>query len=102
MNVVLIYAATGTILLSVGLSGVFFCSHMLRKILAANLASSGLFLLLIALARREPAAATDPVPQALVLTGIVVGVSATGVMLALYRRLVAWNALQETVEKRQG
>ena len=84
---VLIYALAGVLLFSMGLSGLFFCAHWLRKILAVNLAGSGVFLILVALARRQDDAPPDPVPHALVLTGIVVAVSATAAALALYRRL---------------
>ena len=45
--------------------------------------------MLIAVAYRGPGVAPDPVPQALVLTGIVVAVSATALALALARRLTA-------------
>lgn len=89
MTSVIIYALTGVLLLSVGLSGVFFCGHALRKILAVNVAGSGVFLVLVALARREPGGEPDAVPHALVLTGIVVAVSATAVALALYRQQIA-------------
>ena len=61
--------------------------HLLRKILALNVMSSGVFLVLIALARPNPSPAQtgtiDPVPHALVLTGLVVAVSATALALAL-------------------
>ena len=60
---------------------------LLRKVLALNVMGSGVFLLLIAAAYRGPDAAPDPVPHALVLTGIVVAVSATALALALGRRL---------------
>lgn len=83
----LIFALTGVLLFSVGLSGLFFCAHPLRKILAVNLAGSGVFLILVALASRQPDTPPDPVPHALVLTGIVVAISATAVALVLYRRL---------------
>jgi multicomponent Na+:H+ antiporter subunit C len=85
--VVLNYAMAGVLLFSIGLGGLFFCGHVLRKILAVNVAGSGLFLVLVALARRPVDAPPDPVPHALVLTGIVVAVSATAVALTVYRRL---------------
>ncbi|MDP1560847.1 MAG: NADH-quinone oxidoreductase subunit K [Pirellulaceae bacterium] len=87
MTPTLNYALTGVVLFSVGLSGLFFCAHLLRKILSVNMAGSGVFLVFVALARRQPDVPPDPVPQALVLTGIVVAVSATAVALALFRRL---------------
>ena len=46
-----------------------------------------LFLLLIAVAYRGLDQAPDPLPHALVLTGIVVAFSATALALALGRRL---------------
>jgi len=89
MTAVLIYAVVGGLLFIVGMSGLFICDHMLRKILAANLAGSGLFLVLVALARRPVDAPSDPVPHALVLTGILVAVSTTALALALHRSLAA-------------
>ena len=46
---------------------------------------SGAFLVFVGLAQRD--GAVDPVPQAMVLTGIVVAVAATALALALARRL---------------
>ncbi len=48
---------------------------------------SGAFLVLVGLAQRN--GVPDPVPQAMVLTGIVVAVAATALTLALLRRLQA-------------
>lgn len=87
MNTVGVYALVGGLLFIIGLGGLFVCDHMLRKILAANLAGSGLFLVLVALARRPVDAPPDPIPHALVLTGILVTVSATALALALHRSL---------------
>jgi len=50
---------------------------------------AGVFMLLIAVAYRGPGLPPDPLPHALVLTGIVVAVSATALALALARRLHA-------------
>jgi multicomponent Na+:H+ antiporter subunit C len=55
--------------------------------LAINIAGAGLFLQLIALAYQGLHQPADPVPHALVLTGIVVAFSATALALALGRRL---------------
>jgi len=78
----LIYLFTAAALTGCGLYGVLIAGHLLRKLLALNLMGAGIFLLLITLAA-EGSASPDPVPQALVLTGIVVAVSATGFALAL-------------------
>jgi multicomponent Na+:H+ antiporter subunit C len=81
----LLYALSGVALLGVGLLGVFAHRSLVRRAIALNFAASGVFLVLVALARRsEPA---DPVPHALVLTGLVVGVSSTALLLALAARL---------------
>jgi multicomponent Na+:H+ antiporter subunit C len=82
-----IYAISGACSLGVGLWGLFVHEDWVRKILGANVASSGIFLVLVAMAARVPSGAPDPVPHALVLTGIVVSVSATALGLALARRL---------------
>jgi len=61
----------------------------LRKILAFNLIGGGVFLLFGAVARRGAAAGLggDPVPQALVITGLVVAFAATALAVALLLRL---------------
>ena len=53
-----------------------------------------------AFARRHGEMAVDPVPDALVLTGIVVAVSATAVALALYRRLETFGDVNVADEER--
>ena len=89
MTVVTLYLLTGGALFSLGLYALFARTHLLRKILAANVAGGGVFLVFIALAYRRPAEAPDPVPQAMVLTGIVVAVAATALALALAVKMQA-------------
>lgn len=86
MNSAMIYALAGVALFVTGVTGVILQSHLLRKILAFNIMGSGAFLVLVGLGQRGGAA--DPVPQAMVLTGIVVSVAATALALALARRLL--------------
>ncbi|MDP1613443.1 MAG: NADH-quinone oxidoreductase subunit K [Sulfuritalea sp.] len=83
----LLFALTGAALFAMGVAGVMLIGHLLRRILAFNLMGSGAFLVLVGLAQRNDVA--DPVPQAMVLTGIVVAVAATALALALVRRLHA-------------
>jgi multicomponent Na+:H+ antiporter subunit C len=66
---------------------VFARAPVLKRIVAANLIGTGVFLILVALADRSTPAEPDPVPHALVLTGVVVSVSATALALGLARRL---------------
>lgn len=86
-NEQLIYGLAGIALFSFGLRMVFSRVSLMRRILAVNIAGAGLFLLLIAVAYRGSGVLPDPVPHALVLTGIVVAFSATALALALGRRL---------------
>ena len=84
MSTGLLYALTGVLLFCLGLHGLVLHAHLLRKILAFNLMGSGCFLVLVGLAQRG--GGVDPVPHALVLTGIVVAVSATAFALMLLRQ----------------
>lgn len=86
MSAAWIYALTGTALFATGIAGVILQTHLLRKILAFNIMGSGAFLALVGLGQRDGTA--DPVPQAMVLTGIVVSIAATALALALARRLL--------------
>lgn len=89
MNAAILYAGTGALLIAGGVAGILLQSHLLRKILAFNIMGSGAFLMLIGLAQRD--GQIDPVPQAMVLTGIVVAIAATALALALMRRLLNLN-----------
>jgi multicomponent Na+:H+ antiporter subunit C len=64
-------------------------SEPIRKILAFNILGGGVFIFFGVVARRGAAAGFDgdPVPQALVITGIVVAFAATALALALVLRL---------------
>ncbi len=84
-----IYGLASVLIFSIGLYGFIVHPHLIRKILAMNIMSSGIFLLLVSAARRDMSAAPDPIPHAMVLTGIVVSVSMTAFALALTRRVVA-------------
>lgn len=83
----MLFAITGVLLFAMGVAGMLLIAQLLRRILAFNLMGSGTFLVLVGLAQREDV--PDPVPQAMVLTGIVVAVAATALALALTRRLHA-------------
>jgi multicomponent Na+:H+ antiporter subunit C len=91
----LIYGLTGIAVFGTGLVGALSAQDRLRRVLALKLCSVGAGFLLVVGAWREPPAAPDPVPHALVITGIVVMVSATAVALALIRRLQTLEATDE-------
>jgi multicomponent Na+:H+ antiporter subunit C len=86
VNPFLGYALSGVVLIGIGLYGTIVYGHLLRKIIAINVMSSGIFLVFIALARRVTDL-TDPVPQAMVITGIVVAVCTSAVALVLSVRI---------------
>lgn len=89
MNTATLYGLGGAALVGLGLYGVIVASQPLRKILALNLLGTGAFLLYGVFARRGAALGLggDPVPQALVITGIVVAFAATALGVALLLRL---------------
>lgn len=76
-------------LVGLGLYGVIVDPHPLRKVLAFNLIGGGVFVIFGIVARRGAAAGLpgDPIPQALVITGIVVAFAATALVVALLLRL---------------
>jgi multicomponent Na+:H+ antiporter subunit C len=80
-----LYAYTAAVLFGIGVFGFLTRPQLLRRLVALNLMGSAVFLLLVAFARRGPDV-VDPVPHAMVLTGIVVAVSTTAFGLALARR----------------
>ena len=89
MNAATLFGLCGPTLVGLGLFGLITNPQPLRKILAFNLLGSGTFLLFGVIARRGAAAGLggDPVPQALVITGIVVAFAATAMAIALLLRL---------------
>ena len=76
-------------LVGLGLFGLIVHPEPLRKILAFNLIGGGVFLLFGVVARKGAAAGFggDPVPQALVITGLVVAFAATALAVGLLLRL---------------
>jgi multicomponent Na+:H+ antiporter subunit C len=89
MSAATLSGLTGAVLAGLGLYGLIIQPDPLRRILAFNVLGSGVFLLFGIIARRGAAAGTlaDPVPQALVITGIVVAFAATALAVALLVRL---------------
>jgi multicomponent Na+:H+ antiporter subunit C len=89
MNAATWFGLVAAVLCGLGLYGVIVDPHPLRKILAFNLFGGGVFLVFGIVARRGAASgfAADPVPQALVITGLVVAFAATALAVALILRL---------------
>lgn len=88
------------ILFGIGFTTLLFHRNLIKKLIGMNIMDTGIFLLLASMGyirdRRppiiengvtDPSHYINPVPAGLVLTGIVVSVSVTAVMLALTVRL---------------
>lgn len=99
-NVVL---ATGFVLVLIGLWGMLTHRNILRIIIAFSLIGTGTHIVIVAIGyvtngtapiidraltlSDAPARAVDPIPSALVVTSIVIGLAVTAVMLAYAIRL---------------
>ena len=97
--------ATGFVLILIGLYGALTNHNILRMIVAFTVANTGVNLILVAIGYMRGRTAPildaavpvsnavtriiDPVPQALVLTAIVIGVGVTALMLAYAYKLYA-------------
>ena len=99
MHTSFLYALTGTGLFTMGLYALIVHAHLLRKILALNVMGSGVFQVLVALAARAQGTTPDPVPHAMVITGIVIAVSATALALKLMLRVRAVTGRAELPEE---
>ena len=77
------YLAAGVVLACLALYALVVYPNLLRKIIALNVLGAGVFLLLVGLKARSNA--RDPIPHALVLTGIVVSVATSGLAIAAAR-----------------
>jgi multicomponent Na+:H+ antiporter subunit C len=91
MSAVDLYWMAGAALAGLGVYGLIVSPHPLRKLLGLNLLGTGIFLLFGVIARRGAAEGLggDPVPQALIITAIVVAFSASAIAIALLLRLHA-------------
>lgn len=102
MNLLLNYEeVTSMVLFAIGFTMLVFSKNIMKKILGLNIVDTGVYLFLASMGYIEgkltpivpttgPVDALDyinPIPQGLVLTGIVVSVSFSALMLALTVRL---------------
>ncbi|MEL6198151.1 MAG: NADH-quinone oxidoreductase subunit K [Pseudomonadota bacterium] len=81
----LVYAALAAALFGAGLLGVTLHRNPLRRLLGVNVMGLGVFTVLLYPGPIE-GAGPDPVPHALVITGLVVAVAGTALGLSLIRR----------------
>jgi len=83
----MLFSLCAVILLAIGLIGFLLTSDFLRKLLALNVIGMAIFMVLIAAANNDPNA-VDPLPHAMVLTGIVVAAAGTALGLNLASKIV--------------
>ena len=96
MSPELLYGLAGLGMFGLGLYHAMTAAEALRRVLALKICAIGASFLLIVAAWRATPEGIDAVPHALVITGIVVMVSAMAVALALIRRI---RALEDTAPK---
>ncbi|MGB7755716.1 MAG: NADH-quinone oxidoreductase subunit K [Salinisphaera sp.] len=95
----ILYALVGAALFGLGLYALIMKTHLFRRILALNVMGSGTFLILVGAGRGSGGVHPDAVPQAMVITGIVVAVSATALALTLMLRLAEETGRAELPEE---
>jgi multicomponent Na+:H+ antiporter subunit C len=96
----MVYYVAGILLILIGMYAVLTKKNIIKIVIGLSIIDSGINLLLIAIGYVKDATApifsndslqasgmVDPVPQALVLTAIVIGLGVTAVALALVIRL---------------
>jgi multicomponent Na+:H+ antiporter subunit C len=89
MSETTLFGLGAAVLVGVGLYGFIIQPEPLRKLLAFNLLGSGVFVLFGVIARRGAAAGMggDPIPQAIVITGIIVAFAGSALAVGLLLRL---------------
>ena len=101
MSTYLVYVGGGVVLYALGTYGLLARPHLIHKVISANFMGSGVFLVLIGLGNRAEGG-PDPVPQAMVLTGIVVTVALTALGLAIVKRYYSATGLTNLDDEPPG
>lgn len=87
MSTATILSAVALPLFALALYALFVRPHLMQKLIAAGVASSSVFLFLVAAPPGAADGAPDPVPQAMALTGIVISISVVAFGLSLLERI---------------
>ena len=89
MSSATLFGLVAALLVGIGLYGLIVNPQPLRKIIAFNVMGNGVFLLFGVVARRGAMLGMggDPVPQALLITAIVVAFAATALAITVLLRL---------------
>lgn len=81
MSAIELYLTLGVAVFLLSLHGLMTLNDPIRRLIAVNLMGAGTFLVMVSLAKRSEV--PDPVLHALVVTGLVVAISATAFALRL-------------------
>jgi len=101
MNMLQLYAMVGVAVFLLALHGLMMSTDAIRRLIAVNLMGAGTFIVMVALAGRV--SPPDPVLHALVVTGLVVAISATAFALRLITASWGTDAeRQQPVEQAGG
>lgn len=92
-----IYTLCSTLLFAIGLFGFLLNTDFIRKLLGINVIGIAIFMLLLAVANADPYA-IDPIPHAMVLTGIIVAAAGTALGLNLASKIAKFARLVQKEE----
>jgi len=92
-----LYTLCAVLLLMIGLLGFFLNTDFIRKILGLNVIGIAIFMLLLTVANTDPNA-IDPIPHAMVLTGIIVAAAGTALGLNLASKIAKFARLVQKEE----
>lgn len=87
---VLLFNLCAALMFAIALCGFLLHQDFLRKLLALNVMGMAIFMLLISIANQDPLN-IDPIPHALVLTGIVVAAAGTALGLNLASKITKFS-----------
>jgi len=92
-----LYTLCAILLFAIGLLGFLLNSDFIRKLLGLNVIGIAIFMLLLAAANTYPNA-VDPIPHAMVLTGIIVAAAGTALGLNLASKIARFARLVQKEE----
>ena len=92
-----LYSLCAILLFAIGLLGFLLNSDFIRKLLGLNVIGIAIFMLLLAAANAYPNA-VDPIPHAMVLTGIIVAAAGTALGLNLASKIAKFARLVQQEE----
>tara|TARA_R110001592_G_scaffold89734_1_gene263731 strand:+ start:4024 stop:4398 length:375 start_codon:yes stop_codon:yes gene_type:complete len=92
-----LYTLCSILLFAIGLLGFLLNTDFIRKLLGLNVIGIAIFMLLLAAAVTHPDA-IDPIPHAMVLTGIIVAAAGTALGLNLASKIAKFARLVKQEE----